>query len=355
VAKERLASAQRASCDPDLTQALHEAELSSSELKLLGAAEAAVPGSAKTLLDLAEGGASHQELSDRATRLRASARSKETEATRRARVHEGRYLRAHQCPEGGIAGSFFCDEVQWARVGPRIDAEAKERWKASGSSDPGTLEAHRLDAFIALLATAGAGSGGAAGSGTGSRRAGASGRSRVETIVLVDAAALRRGTTEGEETCEIDGIGPVSVAAASELLGEGALRYVIKEGFDIKTVTRSSRSIANALHAALIVRDRTCCVPGCGKRLGLQRDHVFIDYAKNGPTELDNLVRMCPEHHALKTFGGWRLDGEPGNFTWVAPAHPKSANAIARARKVETAKAQGRAGVTKDRNRPRRT
>ncbi len=155
--------------------------------------------------------------------------------------------------------------------------------------------------------------------------------------------------------CEIEGIGPVSVAAGHELLGEGALRFVVKEGFDIKTVTKSSRSIAKAVEAALLVRDRTCCVPGCGKRLGLERDHVFIDYGDDGPTELDNLVRMCPEHHALKTIGGWRLEGQPGNFTWVAPAHPKSANAISRARKVATAKADGRAGVTKDRNRLRRT
>jgi hypothetical protein len=145
----------------------------------------------------------------------------------------------------------------------------------------------------------------------------------------------------------------VSVAAASELLGEGALRFLVKEGFDIKTVTRADRGIANAVNAALIVRDRTCCVPGCGKRLGLERDHVYVDYKDDGPTELDNLVRMCPEHHALKTNGGWRLEGSPGNFRWVPPAHPKGAGAISRARKLEAAKAE--AGVTQDRNRPRRT
>ena len=128
---------------------------------------------------------------------------------------------------------------------------------------------------------------------------------------------------------------------------------MIKEGFDIKTVTRSSRTIAKALEAALLVRDRTCVVPGCGKRLGLERDHVVLDYHKGGPTELDNLVRMCPGCHALKTFGGWRLSGGPGNFTWVPPAHPKSAGAISRARKVAAAK--GRAGVTGERNRLRRT
>ena len=111
--------------------------------------------------------------------------------------------------------------------------------------------------------------------------------------------------------------------------------------------------IANCIEAALVVRDRTCCVPGCGKRLGLERDHAVVDYGDDGPTELANLVRLCPEHHALKTFGGWRLEGRPGNFTWVAPAHPKSADAISRARKVATAK--GRAGVTRDRNRLQRT
>ncbi len=171
--------------------------------------------------------------------------------------------------------------------------------------------------------------------------------------MIIDAEALRRGTTEGDEICEIEGIGPVSVAAASELLGEGALRFLVKEGFDIKTVTRSDRGIANAVEAALVVRDRTCCVPGCAKRLGLERDHVFVDYGDDGPTELDNLVRMCPEHHALKTHGGWKLEGEPGNFRWVPPAHRKSAGAISRARRLAAAKAE--AGVTQDRNRPRRT
>jgi hypothetical protein len=378
VAKDRLASAKRARSDPDLTKALHEAELSPAELKLLGEAEAAAPGSAKTLLDLSEGGASHQELRDTASRLRAGARKKEDEATRRTRVHERRHFRWRQCPQGGVRGEFFCDEVHWARVAPRLEAEAKARWKAAGSTDLTSLEAFRLDVFLEFMAGAGAGGGsgsggapdssGSGGSGagggpggsgsTGSAGSGGAGgprRSGVETLVLIDAEALRRGTTEGEETCEIEGIGPVSVAAATELLGEGALRFVIKEGFDIKTVTKSSRSIAKAVEAALIVRDRTCCVPGCGKRLGLERDHVFIDYGDDGPTELDNLVRMCPEHHALKTHGGWRLVGQPGHFTWVAQAHPKSAGAISRARKVATAKADGRAGVTKDRNRLRRT
>jgi hypothetical protein len=65
-----------------------------------------------------------------------------------------------------------------------------------------------------------------------------------------------------------------------------------------------------------------------------------------------------PEHHALKTYGGWRIEGEPGNWKWVAPARPKSAGAISRARKLAAAKAKAtkdKAKATKDRNDPRQT
>jgi hypothetical protein len=199
-----------------------------------------------------------------------------------------------------------------------------------------------MDAFIEIMG----GGGGAAGGGGGAT-------AKVETLVVIDAAALRRGTTEGDELCEIEGIGPVSVLAATELLTEGGLRYLVKEGFDIKTVTKATRDIARSIDMALVVRDRTCARPGCGKRLGLQIDHREVDYSADGPTELDNLVRLCPDCHALKTFGGWRLEGEPGNWKWIAPAHPKSAQFIARARKLAAAK--GKVFVQKDRNRPRQT
>jgi hypothetical protein len=47
------------------------------------------------------------------------------------------------------------------------------------------------------------------------------------------------------------------------------------------------------------------------------------------------------------------LEGRPGHWRWVAPAHPKSAQYIARARRLAAAKAVTK--VTKDRNTPRQT
>jgi hypothetical protein len=341
VAKGRLASAERAAASPALTEALRAGELSVDQLKLVTRTTAEVKDAAEKLLPLAKSGATNQELSDAAARLVATSRRRETERARRARVHAHRHFRWRQVEGGGIRGEFSCDEVAWARVAPILEAAAHERWKAAGSKGGEPFDAHRVDAFLELIA-------GSSGSGTGSGRP-----ARVETLILIDAEALRRGTTECDETCEIDGIGPISVAAATELLTEGGLRYLVKEGFDIKTVTKSTRDIAKCIDAALIARDRTCCAHPCGKRLGLERDHVHVDFADEGPTELDNLVRLCPEHHALKTHGGWRIEGGPGNWKWVAPDRPKSAGTISRARKLAAAKAK--AGVNKDRNRPRRT
>jgi hypothetical protein len=331
VAKGRLAAAERAATVPALTEALHEGELSAAQLKLMSDTVAVAPDAVETLLDLAGNGASHQELNDSASRARAAARSLESERARRDRVHRHRHFRWHQCPDGGIRGEFLCDEIEWARVAPRLEAEAKERWKAAGNDEP--LEAHRLDAFIAMLS----GAGGRDGAGA-----------RPHTLVLVDAAALRRGTTQGDELCEIDGIGPVSVDAVVELVGEGGMQLLVKDGVDVRTVTSTRRDLPQRVEAALIVRDRTCVAEGCGRRHGLEADHCRVDYGDDGPTCLENLARLCPEHHALKTFGDWRLEGGPGKWKWIAPAHPKSAAYITRARRLAAAKAKAK------RNDPRR-
>jgi hypothetical protein len=183
-------------------------------------------------------------------------------------------------------------------------------------------------------------------------RAGGSGGSRSaahhRAVVIVDAEALRRGTSQGDELCEIDGVGPVSVEAATELIGEAGLQFVITDGIDVRTVTGSSRVIAQRINAALLVRDRSCVVPTCGKRLGLELDHCKVAFKDDGPAELSNLARLCPECHNLKTNGGWKLGGGPGHWTWDPAPHPPNAHRIKRNRKLAAARAKAK------RNRPLR-
>jgi hypothetical protein len=328
VAKGRLVAAERAATSPELAEALHDGHLSAPQLKIVADTSAVAPGAPGALLALIAKGASNQELSDAASRRRAAARKVECERERRARVHANRHFRWHQDDNGGIRSEFLCDEVAWGKVAPRLEADARARWKAAGAAGGETLEAHRLDAFLALMTEAGDSPG----------RSGQAPRA----VVLIDAEALRRGTTQRDELCEIEGIGPVSVDAATELIGGAGLQFVIKDGMDVRTVTGTTRVIRDRINIALLVRDRHCVVPTCGKRLGLERDHSKVDYAADGPTELANLARLCPACHNLKTNGGWKLGGGPGHWTWDPPAKPPSAGRINRQRKLSVAKAKAK-------------
>ncbi len=322
-AKGRLVAAGRAAANPALSHALREGELSAPQLKLMTDAAAVSQTSVETLLPMVTEGASHQDLSDTAAQLRSAARCRESARARRERVHQLRHFRWHRDANGGIRAEIFCDEVAWSKIAPGLESRTKDRWKAAGANSTDSFEAHRLDAFLEMVA-------GSAGAGI----------ARPHVLVLVDAAALHRGSVDGDETCEIDGIGPVSVDAAIELLGEGSVQFLVRNGTDVRSISTTSRHLPQQLLMALTVRDRKCSVPNCGKRLGLEDDHCVVDFGQGGPTQIDNLARLCAAHHAMKTDGGWAITGEPGQRKWMPPRNPPTAGRIARTRKLAVAKAR---------------
>jgi len=72
---------------------------------------------------------------------------------------------------------------------------------------------------------------------------------------------------------------------------------------------RETRTINRRLRRALEHRDHgTCVVPGCGATRGLHAHHL-IHWEDGGPTELDNLVLVCPYHHRLHHKRGITLTG----------------------------------------------
>ena len=86
----------------------------------------------------------------------------------------------------------------------------------------------------------------------------------------------------------------------------------------------TTRVIPRRVRVALAERDPHCVVPGCGATYDLEIDHWRLDFARYGATELDNLCRLCPVHHKMKTKEGWRLGGGPGKWVWAAPrARPR--------------------------------
>jgi 5-methylcytosine-specific restriction endonuclease McrA len=142
-------------------------------------------------------------------------------------------------------------------------------------------------------------------------------KTKLVVNAVVDYATLMADAAPG--TCEVAGLGTVSVETIKQWEGDRWLRLLVKDGVDIRTVTRTTRFIDQRQRAALLVRDGlTCCIEDCDRQALLQIDHEW-QFSRGGPTELDNLRRPCSHHHHLKDVLGWKITGGPGHWRLEPP------------------------------------
>ncbi|QNJ95365.1 DUF222 domain-containing protein [Mycolicibacterium fluoranthenivorans] len=110
---------------------------------------------------------------------------------------------------------------------------------------------------------------------------------------------------------------PVASLHLGPLLSEDERQYVLcdatcevwfeRHGQPIGS-GRATRTISRRLRRALEHRDRCCVVSGCSATRGLHAHHLE-HWEDGGPTELSNVVLVCPFHHRLHHRGGITLTG----------------------------------------------
>jgi len=283
---------------PVVDDAFKDGRLSLSQAKVAADAGALDPSSQQHLVGVAVTG-SLKDLKAEASRIKRKRFGENWVRQREASVYRRRYCRIWSGTEGGVRLDAWLPTVEGARVKAALELAADKVFdEARGAGLRDRPDAYLADALVRVV--------------TGEAPAPA------QVAVRVDAGALRRGHIDGDEVCEIPGVGPIPVAVAKDLLGDSVFHAVITDGVDVKAVTSAKRTIPTALRRALSERDGTCAVPGCNATLRLQIDHCW-DFAKDGPTKLANLQRLCPPHHAMKTRRGFRLVGPPNARRWVGP------------------------------------
>ena len=265
--------------------ALAAGALSLGQAREIALTEARVPGSAAALVELA-GRSSLGSLRDEGRRLRLAAADPEELHRRQVAARSFRHwrdaegmvcLRAALPPETGIP------------LVNRLDAECdriRRTARREGSTE--AREAHAADALVRLF------------EGRGKSRTRA-----ADLVLVVDLRAWRRGRAEEGEPCHVVGGGPVPVALAEELSRDAFLKAVVHDGVEIRTVRHFGRHIRAELRTALDLGPPPTfegieCADGCGKRYGLEWDHID-PVAHGGPTSYGNLRPRCFSCHAEKT------------------------------------------------------
>jgi hypothetical protein len=93
---------------------------------------------------------------------------------------------------------------------------------------------------------------------------------------------------------------------------------------------RATRLISRRLRRALEHRHRSCAVPGCGATRGLHAHHIR-HWEDGGPTELANLVLVCPYHHRLHHRGVITITGPAADLVVTdSCGQPLRAGSLAR-------------------------
>ena len=138
-----------------------------------------------------------------------------------------------------------------------------------------------------------------------------------------DAEAARR--PHGQHTTVVVHVDVEQRAAAlhlGPLLSDAERRYLTCDATcevwfqrhgEVIGAGRATRLINRRLRRALEHRHPTCAVPGCDATRGLHAHHLR-HWQDGGPTELANLVLVCPYHHRLHHRGGITITGPADNL-----------------------------------------
>jgi len=291
---------------PGIADAMRSGELSHAQVEAIVPAVAADESAECRLLKVAAT-TNITELREECLRTRAAA-DPDRDATHR-RIRAARSARTYVDAEGAwnlhARGTVEQGAAFEAAFEPIIDGlYAKAR--AEGRREP--RETYAFDALMSLAERE---------PDEPRRRANA----RFLALVRVDAESLARGEVEGDEVCEIAGLGPIPVSVARELLGDAILKVVITKGVDVINVTHFGRSATAAQRIALLWTKPKCANFACSSRF-VQLDHRE-PWAKTRHTKLGELDPLCPHCHKLKTNQGWSLVGGAGRRAFVGPHDPR--------------------------------
>ena len=285
-ARSDLATGSRLGDCPKTRDAAVEGEVSLGQADEITRTEAEKPGSEDDLVERARSGASRQALADECRKRRQAGMDLDALAARQRSL---RSLRTWTDGDGMVCGRFRLEPALGVSILNRLGREAERlhrEARRAGSTEP--FEAHAADALVSML-----GSGGEA-----KRR-----RTRADVVFVVDLRTYREGQHD-DTVCHVVGGGPVAPDVVREMSKDGFLKVVFHDGVNVHTVTHLGRYIPAELRTALELGDPPeldgVACSGCGKRFGIQWDHLQPVCA-GGVTSFANEDPKCFECHVRKS------------------------------------------------------
>ena len=197
------------------------------------------------------------------------------------------------------------DTKMWKVVNAQVNRDRQQRQSRGESPIP--FEALQASSFVAAI--------------TAERPTGG-GRAVPEISVLIDYDTLVDDLRAHDGICESDDAAPIPPSVVRQMACDadiipillGSTGEPLDHGRRVRSATPQQRNALAAMHA-------TCVFPGCTVGFSSCRiHHVRFWWEHLGPTNLDNLLPLCEQHHHLVHDGGWILELDLKRLaTWTRP------------------------------------
>jgi hypothetical protein len=292
---------------PALAAAFTEGALSLDKVRTVAAV--ATAASDATFTSMARAGSVAQ--LQRICRAYARVNPKEPSQERR---DTNRGVTKRELDDGLVRITATLDPDEAAIVFAAIDTRVEDAWRRSNPRDDETtaevcapdLGSRRADALVELATEA-------CDLGPDPIVAG----EHVRVNIHVDAAVLAGERPAG--VCELDGVGPVTRTLVQRLLCDCQVTLTADLPHASIDLGRTQRTVSRRQRRALQRRDRGCRFPGCAMFRFLHAHHA-VPWEHDGPTDMDNLMLLCPTHHRLFHEGHYTIDTlGGGQFTFRTP------------------------------------
>ncbi|MPZ67164.1 MAG: DUF222 domain-containing protein [Pseudonocardiaceae bacterium] len=127
----------------------------------------------------------------------------------------------------------------------------------------------------------------------------------------------------------IDGIGAAALDYGTFLSAADARRWACEAKIipvvcggkgEPLDVGRAMRTVPAGVRRALVVRDKGCAFPGCGRPPARCSAHHNKHWVDGGQTSVANCCLLCEYHHRLVHNTGWGITIHPDRVEFIPPA-----------------------------------
>jgi hypothetical protein len=140
--------------------------------------------------------------------------------------------------------------------------------------------------------------------------AGGDGVQPATLVIHADAGVVLDGEGRGSLAETESGV-QLADETVRRLACDPRVEWVVERDGRAVGIGRQGRLVPGWMRRQLGFRDPECRFDGCSRKMNLVAHHI-VPWSRGGPTDLDNLIRLCGTHHRLLHEAGWTMSGHPG-------------------------------------------